>query len=169
MGAIDEVGAWSVIHGVDRRMDYPPHQVLAQDVVIDRNQCLAGAQEALVGGPELAIWPRIAFMAANDIDEPVVQQREQRGELRHDGVIVIARIGDQRLGAGNADTCNAAVDPGHVLGRSPRNIAERAPGRRLVLFPAHSPKPKLGATVVIRRIECIDMRRSDRTTAVQRL
>ena len=108
-------------------------------------------------------------MAANDIDEPVVQQREQRGELRHDGVIVIARIGDQRLGEGNADTCNAAVDPRHVLGRGPRDVAERAPGRRLVLFPAHSPEPKLGAAVVIRRIECIDVRRSDRTAAVQRL
>ena len=66
-------------------------------------------------------------MAANDIDEPVVQQREQRGELRHDGVIVIAWIGDQRLGKGNADTCDAAVDPRHVLGRGPRDVAERAP------------------------------------------
>ena len=108
-------------------------------------------------------------MAANDIDQPVVQQREQRGELRHDGVIVIARIGDQRLGEGNADTCNAAVDPRHVLGRGPRDVAERAAGRRLVLFPAHSPEPQLGAAVVIRRIERVDVRRSDRTAAVQRL
>ena len=98
-------------------MKHPPHQVLAKDVVIDRRQCVAGAQEALVGGTELAVWPGIAFMAANDIDEAVVQQREQRGELRHDGVIVIAGIGDQRLGEGDADTCNAAVDPRHVLGR----------------------------------------------------
>ena len=98
-------------------MEHPPHQVVADDVVIDGRQCAAGAQEALVGGTELTVWPRVAFMAANDIDEPVVQQREQRGELRHDGVIVIARIGDQRLGEGNADTCDAAVDPRHILGR----------------------------------------------------
>ena len=148
-------------------MDHPPHQVVADDVVIDGRQGGAGAQEALVGGTELTVWPRVAFMAANDIDEPVVQQREQRGELRHDGVIVIARIGDQRLGEGNADTCDAAVDPRHVLGRGPRDVAERAPGRRLVLFPAHSPEPQLGAAVVIRRIERVDVRRSDRTAAKQ--
>ena len=98
-----------------------------------------------------------------------MQQREQRGELRHDGVIVIARIGDQRLGEGNAHTCDAAVDPRHVLGRGPRDVAERAAGRRLVLLPAHSPEPQLGAAVVIRCIERIDVRRSDRAAAVQRL
>ena len=134
MRAIDEVGAWSVIGRVDRRMDHPPHQVLAEDVVIDRRQRLAGAQEALVGGAELAVRPRVAFMAANDIDQPVVQQREQRRELRHDGVIVVARIGDQRLGEGDANACDAAVDPRHVLGRGPRDVAERAAGS-----PARSP------------------------------
>ena len=43
------------------------------------------------------------------------------------------------------------------------------PRRRLVLLPAHSPEPQLGAAVVIRRIERVDVRRSDRTAAVQRL
>ena len=162
-------GCEPAIDRVDRRMEHPPHQVVADDVVIDRRQRVAGAQEALVGGTELTVWPRVAFMAANDIDEPVVQQREQRGELRHDGVIVIARIGDQRFGEGNADAGDAAVDPGDVLGRGPRDVAERAAGRRLVLLPAHSPEPQLGAAVVIRRIERVDVRRSDRTAAVQGL
>ena len=101
------------------------------------------------------------------IDQAVVQQREQRRQLRHHGVIVIARIGDQRFGEGNADACDAAVDPGHVLGPGPRDVAERAAGRGLVLFPAHSPEPQLGAAVVIRRVERVNMRRSDRTAAEQ--
>ncbi len=169
MRAIDEVRARSAIDGVDRRMDHPPHQVVAQDVAIDRHQRLAGAQEAPVGGAELTIWSGVAFMAANDIDQPVVQQREKRGELRHDGMIVIARIGDQRLGEGDADARNAAVDPGEVLSRRPRDIAERAAAHRPVFFPAHSPEPQLGAAVIVRCIERVNVRRSDRTAAVQRL
>ena len=169
MGVIDEVGVRAVIDRVDRRMDHPSHQVVADDVVIDGRQCAAGAQEALVGGTELTVWPCVAFMAANDIDEPVVQQREQCGELRHDGVIVIARIGDQRFGEGDADTCDAAIDAGDVFGPGPCYVAKRAPGRGLIFLPAHSPEPQLGAPVVVRCVECIDVWRSDRAAAIQRV
>ena len=83
-------------------MNHAPHQVLAENVVIDRRQCVAGAQETLVGRTEPAARRGIIFLTANDVDQGVMQQREQRRQLRHHGVIVIARIGHQRLGEGDA-------------------------------------------------------------------
>ena len=148
-------------------MDHPPHQVLAENVVIDQRHSLANAQEALVGGAEPAVRPLAVFLTADVIDQAVVQQCEQRRQLRHHSVIVVARIGDQRFGKGNPHACDAAIDAGHVLGAGPRDIAERATGRGLLLLPAHPPKPQLGAPVVIRRVERINMRRSDRAAAEQ--
>ena len=77
--------------------------------------------------------------AANHVDEAVVQQRKQRRQLRHDGVIVVARIGNQRFGKGNAMACDAAVDPGDILGRGSRDVAERTAG--LDAFPVQRMRP----------------------------
>ena len=148
-------------------MDHAPHQVVADDVVIDGRQRLAGAKEALVGGTELTVRSVVVFTAADDVDQPVVKQREQRRQLRHHGVIVVAGIRHQRFGEGDANACDAAVDTRHVLGAGPRDVAKRAAGLGLVLLPAHSPKPQLGSPVVVRCVERIDVRRSDRTAAKQ--
>ena len=127
-GPIDEVRDRAGIGRVDRRMHHPPHQVLADDVVIDHRQGVARAQEPLVGGAKVGVGPGGGLAAANHIDQAVVQQREQRRQLRHDGMIVVARIGNQRFGQRNAMSRNAAIDPGDILGRGPRDVAERAAG-----------------------------------------
>ena len=164
---IDEVRSRPAIGRIDRRVNDPPHQIVAENVVVDQRDGLAGAQEALIGGAELAVRPAVAFLPAYEIDQGVVQQREQRGQLRHHGVIIIPRVGDQGFGEGNPDACDAAVDPRHILGPGPCDVAKRAAGRGFVLFPAHSPEPQLGAPVVTRRVERVNMRRSDRTASVQ--
>ncbi|WP_210199312.1 hypothetical protein [Bradyrhizobium erythrophlei] len=97
-----------------------------------------------------------------------MQQREQRGQLRHDGVVVVAGIGDQRFRESNALSRNAAVYPGDVFRRSPRDITERAAGLHALIFPAHPAKPQLGASLVVRRVERIHGRRSDGAAAKQR-
>ena len=48
-------GVGPAIGRVDRRMHHPPHQVLAEDVVIDQRQRVARAQEALVGGAKAGV------------------------------------------------------------------------------------------------------------------
>ena len=96
-----------------------------------------------------------------------MQQREQRGQLRHHGVIVIPRVGDQGFGEGNPDACDTAVDSRHILGPGPCDVAKRAAGHGFLLFPAHSPEPQLGAPVVTRRVERVNMRRTHRTASEQ--
>ena len=165
---IDEARVRAAIGCVNRRMYHPPHQVLAKDVVVDRRQRAACAQETRIGGAEAGIVSGGGLIAANQIDQTVVQQRKQRGQLRHDGVIVVARIGNQRLGERNAMPCNAAIYSGDIFSRRPRDVAERAARLDVLVFPAHAPEPQLGASVVIWSIERIYKRRAHGSASKQR-
>ena len=98
-----------------------------------------------------------------------MQQREQRRQLRHDGMIVIAGIGDQRLGQRDALSRDAAIDPGDIFRRSPRDIAERAAGLDIPVLPAHSAEPQLGAPLVVWRVLRIDKGRADGAASEQGL
>ena len=96
-----------------------------------------------------------------------MQQGEHRGELRDDRVVVIAGVGDQRFRQRRALSRDVAVDAGDILGLGPRDIAERTTGGARRLLPAHPPEAKLGASIVGRRIERIEMGRADRSAAVE--
>ena len=62
---------------------------------------------------------------------------------------------------------DAAVDPGDILGRGSRDVAERTAGLGAFLLPAHPAKPQLGAALVVWRIQRIYKGRADRTAAEQ--
>src|ERR1700737_2331785 len=82
-------------------------------------------------------------------------------------MIVVAGIGDQRFRQSNALSCDAAVYPGDILRRGPRDVAERAARLDALFVPAHSAKPQLGASLVIWRIQRIHEGGTDGTTAKQ--
>src|SRR3954471_17770493 len=98
-----------------------------------------------------------------------MQQRKERGQLRHDGVIVVAGIGDKGFSKGDAPSGNAAVYSRHILGRGSRDVAERAARLDPLFVPAHSAKPQLCASLVIWRIERIHKRGTDGTASEQSL
>ena len=152
---------------MDCRVQHSPHHVLANDVVVDRGQRIARAKEAAEGGPETCARAGHGLAAANQVDEAIVQQREHRGELRDDRVVVIAGVGDERLRQRLTLSDDAAIDPRDVLGLGPRDVAERAAGGTRRLLPAHPPQPELGAAVVIWRVERVEMGRGNRTAAVE--
>ena len=149
-------------------MQHALHQVLANDVVVDRRQRAAHAQETFIGSAEVGIGSGGGLVSANEIDQVVVQQREQRRQLRHDGVIVVARIGNKRLGERNAMPRDAAIYSRDVFRRRPRDVAERTTCLDILVFPAHAPEPQLGAPVVIWSIERVDEGRADRSASKQR-
>jgi hypothetical protein len=64
---------------------------------------LRAHRKRLYAAPNWPFGPH-CFRPAMISMSPLCSSAQQRGELRHDGVIVVARIGDQRLGEGNADT-----------------------------------------------------------------
>ena len=82
-------------------------------------------------------------------------------------MIVVAGIGDQGFRQSNALAGNAAVDARDILRRGPRDVAERTAGLDGFVFPAHSPKPQLGASLVIWCIQGIHKRRTDGTASEQ--
>src|SRR6266849_2239545 len=82
-------------------------------------------------------------------------------------MIVVAGIGDQRFRQGNALSCDAAVDPGDILGRGPRDVAERTAGLDGFVFPAHATKPQLGASLVIWCIQRVHKGGADGTASEQ--
>ena len=96
-----------------------------------------------------------------------MQRRKQRRQLRNDGVIVVARIGDQCLRQRHPHSRDAAVNSRDVLGRAACDIAERAARIALRFLPAHPSEPELGSPVIIGRIERVDVRRPHRTAAVE--
>ena len=148
-------------------MQQPAHQILADDVVIDRGQAIARAEVSLVGRAEMAVGCGRGLATANHVDEPVMGEREQRGQLRQDGVVVVAGIGEQRFGPRHAHARNAAVDPGDILGLRSRDIAERTAGLDVPVLPAHAAEPQFGAALVACRILRENSRTADRTAAEQ--
>src|SRR5882757_1749991 len=84
-------------------------------------------------------------------------------------MIVVAGVGDQRFGERGALARNAAVDPGDILRRGPRDIAERTAGLDLFVFPAHAAEPQLGAPVVVWRILRVHKGGANRTASKQGL
>ena len=57
---------------MDCRVNHPPHQILAEYVVINQRDGLAGAEEALVGRAEPGVWSAREFLPAYEIDQGVV-------------------------------------------------------------------------------------------------
>ncbi len=82
-------------------------------------------------------------------------------------MIVVAGIGDQGFRQSNALAGNAAVDARDILRRGPRDVAKRTTGLDGFVFPAHAPKPQLGAPLVIWRIQRIHKGRTDGAASEQ--
>jgi hypothetical protein len=80
-GPIDEARCWIGIGGIDGWMRHPAHQVLADDVVIDRRERVAGTEEPPVGRTKIGVDACCWLAAADHVDQSVVQQREQRRQL----------------------------------------------------------------------------------------
>jgi hypothetical protein len=96
-----------------------------------------------------------------------MREREQSRQLRHDGVIVVTGIGDQRFGPCKADARNAAVDAGDILGRRSRDIAKRTAGLHVLVLPAHAAEPQFGAALVVGRVLRVNKGTGDRAAAEQ--
>ena len=165
----DEVRRCAGIGCVNRRMQQPAHQILADDVVIDRGQAIARAEIAFVGGAEMGMGRGLRLAAACHVDKSVMGERKQRGQLGYDGVVVVAGVGDQRFRSRRAHAGNTAVDAGNVLGRRSRDVAERAAGFDIPVLLAHAAEPQFGAALIVWRILREQHRTADRAAAEQRL
>jgi len=110
-------------------MHRPLHQVLGDDVVFGINVNAPRAQQKpFVGGAEAALgslWARLRRIRSI---KPLCSSDNSAVKLRHDGVIVVAGIGDQRLGESDRWPGDAAVYPVTVFRGRPRNVAERTAG-----------------------------------------
>ncbi len=124
--AVDEARRGAAIGFIDGRMQEPPHQVAAHDIAVDEGGRAARAEEAPIGALERQ--PRMGrrrLVARHEIDEPVMEEREERRHLRQYGVIVIARVDDQRIRQGGT-AGHAAIDAGLILRRGAGDVAEGA-------------------------------------------